>query len=67
MMHPSEVRCPAAHPTVPAWACNARLYAAVPGSVVIHERKNGIPHGCLHLVCPRCGTEYVVCPADRAA
>jgi hypothetical protein len=66
-MSHAEIRCHAPHPRVPGWTCRTRLYAAVPGSVVIRERENGVPHGCLHLVCPKCGTEYVVCPSDRAA
>lgn len=67
MTRPVEVRCAAPHPTVRGWTCRARLYAAEPDTVDITPRDNGVPRGCLHLICPKCGTEYVACPRDRAA
>lgn len=66
-MGTEEVRCTAPHPTVPGWSCRARLYAASPESVDIQPREGRVPDGCLHLVCPRCGTEYIVCPRRDAA
>jgi hypothetical protein len=62
---PAEIRCSAPHPTAFGLSCNARLYDAVPGTLDVRLRENGVPPGCLRLKCRRCGTEYVVCPANH--
>lgn len=59
-MNAHPVHCPAPHPTVPGWVCNARLFDAVPGTVDLLATP-AVPPGCVAVKCPRCGAVYVVC------
>lgn len=58
-----EIRCTAPHPDNPFRSCRAKLAKVVPGSVAA-ERGNLPPAGGSVLSCWRCGTEWVVTPAE---
>lgn len=59
-----EIRCTASHPRNPTRACNAKLFDAIDGTVVVIRSAQvlGIGPGCSIHSCPRCGTSYVIAP-----
>lgn len=58
------VRCPGKHPDDEHRECRARLFDAVPDTVVLKEGAIP-PPGCPAIECWRCGTKWVAC--GRAA
>ena len=62
-----EIRCEMPHPSVRGWTCRGKVYRAIRGTVEVEPRTNGIPPGCVEIVCERCKARYVVCPTKRLA
>lgn len=66
-MKPEEIRCEMPHPKVRNWSCRGLVYIANPHEYEVIPRTNGVPPRCFKVFCPRCKTEYIVCPTRPAA